>query len=450
MLYEILIIIILILANGAFSMAEMAVVSARKARLRQMADNGDKGAGIALELAEDPNQFLSAIQTGVTLMATLIGAFGGATISGEVAVYLLGLYPALSQYSQGLALALVVLFITFVSLVIGELVPKRIALSNPERIASWSASPLRAFSRIVYPLILLLSRSTEFVLQTLGVNPNAEPEVTEEEIRIMIDQGTMAGVIEEDEQDIVKRVFSLGERKVSSIMTPRGEIVWLDIHDSFEEIQRKATSGPYTMLPVCSKRLDNVLGVIQAKDILSCDLAKKQIDLRSLLLPPLFVPESMRALKVLEKFKQTGIHLAIVLDEYGTVQGIVALVDLLEGLVGDIPHIDELSEPQILRRSDGSWLVDGTMPVDDFKDKLNIQRLPNEDEGTYQTMGGFMMTHLERIPVTGDKFEWNGYRFEVVDMDERRVDKLLVTPLGDDAGKDMRNERSYRLSAKGG
>lgn len=432
MLYEILIIIILILTNGAFSMAEMAVVSARKARLRQMADQGDKGASIALELADDPNQFLSAVQTGVTLMATFIGAFGGATISDEVAGYLLGFYPPLTHYSQVVALALVVLSITFVSLVIGELVPKRIALSNPERIASWTASPLSAFSRIVYPVILLLSRSTEFVLKALGVGPNAGPEVTEEEIRIMIDQGTMAGVIEEDEQDIVERVFSLGERKVSSIMTPRGKIVWLDIHDSFEEIQRKTTSGPYTMLPVCSKKLDNVLGVIQAKDILNCDLAKKQIDLRSLLLPPLFVPESMRALKVLEKFKQTGIHLAIVLDEYGAVQGVVALVDLLEGLVGDIPHIDELGEPQILRRSDGSWLVDGTMPVDDFKEELEIDRLPDEDDGAYQTVGGFMMTHLERIPVTGDKLEWGGFRFEVIDMDERRVDKLLVTPLADD------------------
>ncbi len=428
MLYEILIIIILILANGIFSMAEMAVVSARKARLRQMADQGDRGAGIALELADDPNKFLSAVQTGVTLMATLIGAFGGATISDEVAGYLLGLYPALGNYSQGFALVLVVLSITFFSLVIGELVPKRIALSNPERIASWSASPLSAFSRIVYPVILLLSKSTEFVLRAMGVGPNAGPEVTEEEIRIMIDQGTMAGVIEEDEQDIVERVFSLGERRVSSIMTPRGKIVWLDIHDSLQEIQRKTASGPYTMLPVCSKKLDNVLGVIQAKDILNCDLNKKQIDLRSLLLPPLFVPESMRALKVLEKFKQTGIHLSIVLDEYGTVQGIVALVDLLEGLVGDIPHIHELSEPQILRRSDGTWLVDGTMPVDDFKEELDIEKLPDEGDGTYQTMGGFMMTHLEKIPATGDKFEWGGYRFEVMDMDERRVDKLLVTP----------------------
>lgn len=432
MLYEILIIVILILANGVFSMAEMAVVSSRKARLRQMVDEGDSGARIALELTANPNQFLSAVQVGVTLMATLTGAFGGAIMSDELARYLISIYPALAQYSQRVALALVVISITFFSLVAGELVPKRIALSNPERIASWAASPLSAFSRIIYPVILLLSKSTELILNAMGIKSYVEPLVTEEEIKIMIDQGTTAGVIAEVEQDIVERVFSLGDRKVNSIMTPRGEIVWIDIDDTLEEIHRKTARGPYTIFPVCSKKLDNVIGLIQSKDILNCDLMKKKIDLRPLLLPPLFVPECMRALKVLEKFKQTGIHLAIVLDEYGSVQGIVALVDLLEGLVGDIPHIHELDEPQILRRSDGSWLVDGTVPVDDFKEELEIYKLPDEDEGAYQTMAGFMMTRLKKIPSTGDKFEWGGYRFEVMDMDEHRVDKLLVIPLAED------------------
>ncbi len=434
MLTEILIIIMLFVANGAFSMAEMAVVSSRKARLRQMAEEGDAGANIALELVNNPNQLLSAVQTGMTLMATLAGAFGGATIADELAIYLRNV-PELVLYSSGIALALVVLVITFLNLVIGELVPKRIALSNPERIASLAASPLRTFSRVTHPLILLLSASTELVLRALGVRSYVEPGVTEEEIRILIDQGTTAGVIEEEEQDIVERVFSLGDRKVNSIMTPRGEIVWLDIDDSSEEIQRKITSEPYSIFPVCHKKLDNVLGVVQSKDLLSCNLADHQVNLKSSLLPPLFVPESMRALKVLEKFKQTGIHLAIVLDEYGSVQGIVALVDLLEALVGDIPHIDELGEPQIMRRNDGSWLVDGTMPVDDFKDTLNLEKLPDEEDGIYQTMGGFMMTHLEKVPSTGDNFEWGGYRFEVVDMDEHRVDKLLVIPLGKDDGK---------------
>jgi len=212
-------------------------------------------------------------------------------------------------------------------------------------------------------------------------------------------------------------------------MTPRGEIVWLDIDDPAEEILRKIGSGSYSLFPVCRKKLDNVQGIVQSKDLLSCNLKDQKVDLKSSLLPPLFVPESMRALKVLEKFKQTGIHLAIILDEYGSVQGIVTLTDLLEGLVGDIPHIDELAEPQIMRRDDGSWLVDGALPVDEFKEALHLERLLDEENELYQTMGGFMMTHLEKVPATGDHFEWGGYRFEVMDMDEHRVDKVLVMPM---------------------
>ena len=230
----------------------------------------------------------------------------------------------------------------------------------------------------------------------------------------------------------MERVFSLGDRRVNSIMTPRGEIVWLEVDDSAAEISRKIAGGAYSMFPVCRKKLDNVLGVVQSKDLLSCNLADQKVNLKSSLLPPLFVPESMRALKVLEKFKQTGIHLAIVLDEYGSVQGIVSLVDLLEGLVGDIPHIDDLAEQQVVKRQDGSWLVDGSLPVDDFKEMVDPEGLPEEEESQYITLGGFVMTHLEKIPATGDHFEWGGYRFEVVDMDERKVDKILVTPLGKD------------------
>jgi putative hemolysin len=275
------------------------------------------------------------------------------------------------------------------------------------------------------------------VLRALGVRAQAGPAVTEEEIRILIDQGATAGVIEEEEQEIMERVFSLGDRRVNSIMTPRGEIVWLDVNDSGTEICRKIGGGAYSMYPVCSKKLDNVLGVVQSKDLLSCKLSDEKVDLKASLLPPLFIPESMRALKVLEKFKQTGIHLAIVLDEYGSVQGLVALVDLLEGLVGDIPHIDELAEPQIVKRKDGSWLVDGALPVDEFRETIDPDGLPEDDDGQYNTLGGFVMTHLEKVPIAGDYFEGNGYRFEVVDMDERRVDKILVTHIGK---RDQENE----------
>jgi putative hemolysin len=428
MLFEITIILLLFLASGLFSMAEMAVVSSRKAKLRQNANAGDAGAKVALELANNPNQLLSAVQIGMSLVSILTGAFGGVTVAGELSVYLKDI-SFISPYRDGLSLAVVVLLIAFFNLVIGELVPKRIALGNPERIASLTASPLRLFSEMISPLILLLSGSTDLVLRVLGVKTYVEPSVTEEEIRILIDQGTSAGVIEEEEQDIMERVFSLGDRPVNSIMTPRGEIVWLDIDDSHEEIQSKIADGPYSMFPVCSKKLDNVIGVVQAKDLLSCNLLDNEVNLKSALLPPLFVPESMRALKVLEKFKQTGIHLAIVLDEYGSVQGIVALIDLLEGLVGDIPHIDDLADPEIMQRSDGSWLVDGSLPIEEFKEWLNIESLPEEESELYQSIGGFVMMQLENVPSTGDHFEWGGYRFEVIDMDERRVDKLLITPL---------------------
>lgn len=428
MLFEIVVIFLMFLASGLFSMAEMAVVSSHKAKLKQNANTGDAGAKVALELASNPNQLLSAVQIGMSLVSILTGAFGGVTVAGELSIYLKGI-PFLSPYSDGLSLLIVVLLIAFFNLVIGELVPKRIALSNPERIASLVAPYLRVFSKAVSPLILLLSGSTDLVLRTLGVKSYVMPSITEEEIRILIDQGTSAGVIEEEEQDIMERVFSLGDRPVNSIMTPRGEIVWLDVDDSPEEIQRKISGGSYSMFPVCRKRLDNVLGVVQAKDLLSCNLLDNKVDLKSSLLPPLFVPESIRALKVLEKFKQTGIHLAIVLDEYGSVQGIVALIDLLEGLVGDIPHIDELAEPQIVQRNDGSWLVDGSLSVEEFKEGLNINSLPEEESGLYQSIGGFVMMQLEKLPSAGDHFEWDGYRFEVMDMDERRVDKLLVTPL---------------------
>ncbi|MDQ1282890.1 MAG: magnesium and cobalt exporter, family [Euryarchaeota archaeon] len=442
MLTGILIIFILFLINGAFSMAEIAVVSSSKARLRVQAEEGHAGAKAALKLAENPNQLLSAVQIGITLIATLTGVFGGATMADDLALHIAA-FPALYAYSSGIALFFVVISITFSSLVIAELVPKRIALANPERIASLAASPLAAFSRLVSPAITLLSFCTDLVLRGLGVKDYSEPSVTEEEIRILIAQGTTAGVIEEEELDIMERVFSLGDRRVNSIMTPRGEIVWLDIDDSAAEISRKIAGGTYSMFPVCSKKLDNVLGTVQSKDLLGCNLAGQKVDIKGALLPPLFVPESMRALKVLEKFKQTGIHLAIVLDEYGSVQGIVALVDLLEALVGDIPHIDELDEPQIVKREDGSYLVDGSLTVDDFREAIDPEGLPEEEnaEDNYITLGGFAMTHLEKIPAAGDNFVWGGYRFEVMDMDERKVDKVLVTPLDSNNPKIIRKAK---------
>jgi putative hemolysin len=426
---EVLIILLLILANGILSMSEIAIVSARKLRLQQKAGEGDSGAQAALGLANSPNRFLSTVQVGITLIGTLAGAFGGATLADELNLRLQAV-PEVAPYSSALSIAFVVLAITYLTLILGELVPKRVALSDPERIAYLTARPMNSLSMVMAPVVFILSASTEIVIRALGIKPYVEPPVTEEEIRVLIDQGTHAGVFEEEEQDIVERVFRLGDRRVDALMTPRADVVWLDVSDSAEEVRSKIKDNAYSLFPVCKGSLDNVLGVVQAKDLLACNLKDKGLDLKSSLLPPLFVPESMRALKVLERFKQTGVHLAIIVDEYGGVQGLVTLTDLLEAIVGDIPHIDELGEPEKVQREDGSWLMDGMLPIDEFKDTFGLDRMPEEENGLYQTIGGFVMMCLERIPTVGDRFEWGGLKIEVVDMDDNRVDKLLVTPTG--------------------
>lgn len=423
-----LIIILLIIANGFFVVSEMAIVSARKSRLRQLADEGNNGAKIALNLSNTPNQFLSITQTGMTLIGILAGAVGGVTMADTLALWL-NKFPAISQYSEIISVGVVVLGIAYLTIIMGELVPKKLALNNPEKIASFTAPYLHVVANIASPFVYVLSASTNLVIWFMGIKPSTEPPMTEEEIKILIDQGTDAGVFEEAEQNIMERVFRLGDRRAGSLMTPRSEIVWLDIQDTPVEIQGKIAGQRYSLFPVCKDDIDNILGVVQAKDLLSCNLIDKQVNIKEALLPPLVVPDSMKALNVLERFKQTGIHLALVLDEYGSVQGLITLADLLEALVGDIPHIDELKEPDTVKREDGSWLINGMLPIDDFKTIFNIDRLPNEDNGLYQTVGGFVMMHLERVPRTGDRFESSGLRFEVIDMDDNRVDKLLVVPL---------------------
>ena len=426
MTFEILFIILLIMANGIFALSEIAVVTSRRSGLQQRRNEGDPGAAAALEMVDSPGHFLSTVQVGITLIGILAGAYGGATIAGELSE-LLRAWPAVAAYSDALGLAIVVAAITYLSIVLGELFPKRLALSNPERIASIIAPSMNAFSNLTRPLVFVLNSSTELLLKIFGVKHSEPPTITEEEIRVLIDQGTTAGVIEEDEQDIVERVFYLGDQKTEAIMTPRAEIIWLDIDDAPEDIGAKMTSGPFSIFPVCQGRLDRVIGIIQSKDVLFSSMSCHKVELQKSLLPPLFVPESMRALKVLERFKQTGIHLAIVVDEYGSVRGIVTLTDILEALVGDIPHIEELEEPHIMRREDGSWLVDGAVPIQELKVALDIEKFPREGEGLYQTAGGLIMTCLEKVPTTGEYFEWENYRFEVVDMDGQRVDKLLIT-----------------------
>ena len=425
---EVLFILLLLIANGVFAMSEMAIVSARKVRLQHRANGGDDKARAALALANAPNQFLSTVQVGITLIGILAGALGGATIAETLAA-LLKRIALLAPYSEAMGLSLVVIGITYLSLIIGELVPKRVALNNPEQIAALVAVPMGTLSAIASPVVHLLGTSTDVVLRVLGIRPPSEPQVTEEEIKVLIEQGTEAGTFEEAEQDMVQRVFRLGDRQVSALMTPRLEIVWLDLEDSPEENQHRMISSIHARFPVCQGGLENVLGIVQVKDLLALALGGQPLDLTVSLRTPLFVPESMLALKVLELFKQSGTHTALVVDEYGVIQGLVTLNDILEAIVGDMPSVDELTEPQAVQREDGSWLLDGLLPVEEFLEHLQIKELPGQTKGSYQTLGGFVVTHLGRIPAATDHFEWNGLRFEVMDMDGNRVDKVLVMPL---------------------
>ncbi|MCC5609163.1 hemolysin family protein [Nostoc sp. CHAB 5834] len=427
--FEILIILVLIIANGVFSMSEMAIVSARKVRLQQLANQGDAKAMAALKLAESPNHFLSTVQVGISLIGILTGAFGGATIANRLAVYV-KLVPFLAPYSEPISFGVVVLIITYLSLIVGELVPKRLALNNPERIASTVAIPMRALSAIASPMVYLLSASTDLILRVLGITASTEPQVTEEEIKILIEQGTEAGTFEEAEQDMVERVFRLGDRPVSYLMTPRPDIVWLDLDDSPEENRHKMVDSAYSRYPVCQGGLDNVLGVIPVTDLLARSFRGEPLDLTVGLRQPIFVPESTRGLKVLELFKQTITHMALVVDEYGVIQGLVTLNDIMSEIVGDVPSTDGLDHPQAVQREDGSWLLDGMLPVEEFLELFGMEEWESEERGSYQTLGGFVITHLGRIPAAADHFEWQSMRIEVMDMDGNRVDKVLVVPKG--------------------
>jgi len=425
---EILIVLLLIFVNGIFVMSEMAIVSVRKVRLQQIAERGNAQARVALELANAPNQFIATAQVGITFLAIISGAFGESIIAARLGP-LLRLIPWLAPYSSAIASVTAILVITYLTLVIGELLPKRLALNHPEQIASAVAIPMQMLSKITFPVVQLLSASTEMMMRLLGIRPSTEPLVTEEEIRVLIEQGTEAGTFEEAEQDMVERVFRLGDRRVSAFMTPRPEIVWLDLDDSAETNRQAIIESSHSRFLVCQGDLDNVLGIIHVNDLLSDCLSNKPLDLTKALQRPLYVPENTPGLKILELFKQSGNHLAIVVDEYGVIQGLVTRNDILEEIVGGIPSIDQLEEPQFKQREDGSWLVDGMLSVEEFFKLFELEELPKEHRGNYHTVGGFVITQLGRIPVATDSFEWQNMRFEVMDMDGNRVDKVLVVPL---------------------
>ena len=423
---SVVILFLTMVLNGVFAMAEIALVSARPARLQQRVAQGDRGAVAAVELMESPNRFLSAVQIGITLVGIFSGAFGAAQFAGPMGD-LLARMGLPQNIAEEVAFGLLVVLITYFTLVIGELLPKRIALNAPEAVASTLAVPMRFLSRITKPFVNILSASTEFGIWLLGIKPSQEPAVTEEEIKILIKQGQDIGLIEEAEKEMVSGIFRLGDRRVEALMTPRLEMAWIDINASQDEIWEQILHTPHSRVPVADRDLDEVLGYIQIRDILGVSPEDPEFNLRAYIKEPIYLPENMAALRALDTFQTSGVHLAIVVDEFGGITGMVTDYDILEAIVGEISRDQEDADSLAVQREDGSWLFDGLIVIDQLKEILDISEMPGEKRGVYQTLSGFVMSQLGRIPDTGAKFKYKGHDFEVVDMDGHRVDRVLVS-----------------------
>jgi putative hemolysin len=424
--YELLLIAILILLNGLLVMAEFAIVAAKKSRLQHKAEQGDKTAADALSLAEEPTNFLSTIQVGITLISIVIGAFGGATTAESLALIIQGI-PPLAPYSEALALATVVVVVTYFTLLFGEIVPKWIGMNDAERIASRVARPVRLLSWAMYPVVLFLSYSTEAVLRGFRLKKGTEPPITEEEIKILIEQGAEAGVFEEAEADMVEGIFNLADQKAGRFMVLRPDIVALDINEAPEKTWIKMVESRRSYFPVYRDELDNFLGIVAIRDLWVQVVDGKPMDIESVITTPLFIPESVPLLKLLDYFRKEGLHIAMVVDELGNIQGLITLHDILEAIVGHLPSDDEPVEAEIVQRADGSWLMDGIVTVDDFRETIGVEIRPDEQADRFHTLAGFVMLQLQRIPKTGDHFEWKGFSFDVVDMDGMKIDKVLVS-----------------------
>lgn len=422
---EALILLLLIALNGFFAMAELAVVSSRKARLRQMAEAGQRGAATALRLAEHPGRFLSTVQIGITLIGIFAGAFGGATLAEKLDAWLAATFPDVAPYSAELALGLVVASITYLSLIIGELVPKHLALRDPERLAAVVAWPMRIMAWIGSPLVWLLDRSTRAVLRLLGGSSIPKQRVTDEEIKALLAEAAAAGVVEQAEQAMISGVMRLADRPVGAVMTPRPAIVWLDLDDPPAVLLNTIRAHRFPRFPAGRGAIDEVQGVIRVKDMLDDYLAGREPDFNALLQEAPVVHESTDALQVLDVLKQSPARLALVRDEYGGLEGLITLTDLMEAIVGVLAEPRATDEPPVARREDGSWLMDGALPVDELWELLNLRELPVE--GDYYTLAGLVLARLGEVPATGQWCVWGGYRFEVVDMDGQRIDKVLVS-----------------------
>jgi len=426
---EIFFIFILLLANGVFAMAEIALVASRKAKLKTLADAGHTGARLAHSLALSPGKFLSTVQVGITLVGILAGAFGGARFSESLSQQV-DKIPGLSGVpSHYISLFIVVAIITYFSVIIGELVPKRLALSNPERIASALARPMNALATAFSPLVNLLNHSSDFLMALLGVRKTKETAVSEEEVRVLIDEGLSTGVFKKAEKDMVEGVFELDELMAGDLMTPRARMIWLSLDDSDDENWRRIAGSGHSHFPVYQKTRDNVIGMVSVKSLWANLSLAGRVELRALVTPPLYVPTAMPAGKLIEEFKKSGKHLSLVVDEFGGLQGLVTLNDVMMAIVGNLPEREQRHDPKAVLRQDGNWIIDAILDIDETKLSLGIEEdLPGENENRFSTLGGFILYRLGHIPREGDKFIWDGFEFEIIDMDRQRIDKVLVTP----------------------
>ncbi len=423
---EVAVLLALILLNGAFAMSEIAMVTARKNRLQQFADEGDEGARVALQLSEDPTKLLSTVQVGITSIGILSGIYGEQALATPLAVEI-GKIAWLEPYRHAIATGLVVIIVTYLSLILGELVPKRIGQLKAESIARFVSRPMRWVAGLASPFVRLLSVSTNGILRALGVRNMGEPQVTEEDIQALMEQGADAGIFEESEHQMVRNVFRLDDRQLQSLMTPRADIVYLDLEDPWAVNLQRVLQSPYVRFPVCRGGLEHILGFVHAKRMLAIAHQQGEPKLAELVEPALYVPESLTGTELLENFKTARTQSAIVIDEYGHLQGLVTSSDLMTAIVGDLPSPTP-GESFAIRRDDGSWLLDGMIATQELKDTLEIDTLPEEERNQYHTLNGMLMMLLGRIPRTGDKAQWSGWLLEVVDMDGRRIDKVLAMP----------------------
>ena len=419
---DIIILGFLILLNGLFSMSEIALVSARKGRLEHQAEKGDKKAKLALEMSSHPELFLSSVQIGITLISIVTGVYSGERFSKDLQPVVEKI-EALRPYAEGISTTFIIIIVTFLSIIFGELIPKRIGLLRSEKIAKAVAGPMKFFARLFHPFVWLLNKTSNIFFRVFNIKRIKDDAVTEEEIKTLITEGTEAGTIDEAEQEIIERVFHLGDRNITSLMTHRSDIIWFNLDDSEDKIKEKILQEPHSSYPICDGSIDNIKGIVSIKDLY---ISPDNTLFKDIMVPALFIPENNSPYQVMEKFKQSKIHSAFIVDEYGSILGLLTLNDILEAIVGDIPQPD-VPDYEIRKRDDGAYLVDGQIPFYDFLTRFEKTEWMNEGEHDFDTLAGFILHELERIPKTGDKIDWKGFKIEVMDMDGHRIDKLLVT-----------------------